>query len=93
MYIYGEDPFVELRGPREKKDGRTPCIFLAGTETYCMTHMTTYSDHVSRKAMALHNIHVKKKSKYLYVAQAKYLHTSNMICIFGSLEFDLRTSL
>ena len=28
IYIYGEVPFVELRGPREKKDGRTPCIFL-----------------------------------------------------------------
>ena len=58
-----------------KKTDELPVIFLAGTETYGMTHMTTYSDHVSRKAMALHNTHVKKKCPNIFMPRRRNIYT------------------
>ena len=58
-----------------KKTDELPVFSLAGTDTYGMTHMTTYSDHVSRKAMALHNTHVKNKSPNICMPRRRNIYT------------------
>ena len=81
---HGEVPFVELRGAREKKDGRTPCN-ISGWDGNPLADPS--NDHVCKKTDTFANIQVTKESPRILMSRSRDIYAPHAIVLRSQAVF------